>query len=109
MKFLIFGHRNLRHLVKLLKHVFQDYETIFTKAEDSWSKRLSLCFRPKRMYFANGASKVVLFILFSTKKIKPWMPTKNGLIKMNSKSGINSFKGSRLLRLEKKKGFSRVV
>ena len=37
------------------------------------------------------------------------MPTKNGLIKMNSKSGINSFKGSRLLRLEKKNGFSRVV
>ena len=33
------------------------------------------------------------------------MPTKNGLIKMNSKSGINSFKGSRLLRLEKKKRF----
>ena len=107
MKSLIFRHRNLRHLVKLLKHVFQDYETIFTKAEDSWSKRLSLCFRPKRMYFANGASEVVLFILFSTKK--PWMPTKNGLIKMNSESGINSFKGSRLLRLKKKKGFSRVV
>ena len=34
MKFLIFRHGNLRHLVKLLKHVFQDYETIFTKAED---------------------------------------------------------------------------
>ena len=35
------------------------------------------------------------------------MPTKNGLMKMNSKSGINSFKGSRLLRLEKKRFLAR--